>query len=255
VRQGAPHRPTIVSLNPCTDAVLAEVADPEQILAISHFSHDPEANSMGDKATRFASTSGSVEEILALRPDIVVGDYFIGPAASAALERMGLRLERFPIDTSIADSEAEVRRLAALAGHPERGEALVARMRAALAAAAPPPGSRPISAVVWQAGGMVPGDDTLIADLLARTGFSQLSAVRGLRQGEILPLETMLADPPQVIFAAGNALSNENRSLAHPVLRKLSGTRYEAYPSNLLWCGGPTVIRAAERLAAARRRL
>ena len=39
--------PTIVSLNPCTDAILAEVADPAQLLAISHYSHDPRATSYG----------------------------------------------------------------------------------------------------------------------------------------------------------------------------------------------------------------
>ncbi len=253
-RRDAPHaHPTIVSLNPCTDAVLAEVADPAQILAISHYSADPEASSLGvDQARRFRTVSGSVEEVLALRPDIIVGDRFIAPATSRAFERLGLRLERFPIDASVEGSEAQVLRLAALAGHPERGEALVRRMRAALAAAAPPPGAAPVPAVVWQAGGMVPGEGTLIADLLRRTGFAQLSAVRGLRQGEILPLEALLADPPRVVLATGNVLSNENRGLAHPALRSLAGTRLEPIEPNLLWCGGPTVVRAAERLGGIR---
>ncbi len=31
-------RPSIVSLNPCADAILAEVATPGQLLAISHYS-------------------------------------------------------------------------------------------------------------------------------------------------------------------------------------------------------------------------
>ncbi|HCH95383.1 MAG TPA: iron ABC transporter substrate-binding protein, partial [Erythrobacter sp.] len=46
---GAPppeRGPTIVSLNPCTDAILAEVAAPGQLLAISHYSKDPRASSM-----------------------------------------------------------------------------------------------------------------------------------------------------------------------------------------------------------------
>ena len=58
-----PH-PTLVSLNPCADAILAEVADPAQILAVSRFSHDPAASSMGVAAARrWAATSGSVEEL------------------------------------------------------------------------------------------------------------------------------------------------------------------------------------------------
>jgi iron complex transport system substrate-binding protein len=247
-----PH-PTFVSLNPCADAILAEVADPEQILAVSRFSHDPASSSMGVAAARaFRATSGSVEEIAALRPDVVLGDAFVGPATAGALARLGLRLERYRIEPSVAVSEAQVRRIAALAGHPERGEALVARMRAALAAAAPPPGSAPIPAVVWQSGGIVPGEGTLISDLLRRTGFTSFSAAKGLRQADLLPLERMLADPPRVIFATGDPRTEEDRLLGHPALAVLGETRRETLPSALLWCGGPTVIKAAQRLGDVR---
>ena len=40
------EQPTIVSLNPCADAILAEVTAPEHLLAISHYSQDPAATSM-----------------------------------------------------------------------------------------------------------------------------------------------------------------------------------------------------------------
>ena len=253
----APHQfPAIVSLNPCTDAILAEVADPSQILAISHYSHDPASSSM-DLATarRFAVTGGTVEEVLALRPDVVVSGNFMSPATVGAMDRLGLRLEQLPIAPTIAASEAQVRALARLAGHPERGEALIARIEAALATAAPPPGSAVIPAVVWQSGGIVPGGDTLIAELLRRTGFTSFSAARGFKQADILPLEAMLADPPDVILTAGEPRANEDRLLAHPALAALKDTRRERFDPSLLWCGGPTIIRAAQRLAAVRRSL
>ena len=253
----APHQfPAIVSLNPCTDAILAEVADPSQILAISHYSHDPASSSM-DLATarRFAATGGTVEEVLALRPDVVVSGNFMSPATVGAMDRLGLRLEQLPIAPTIAASEAQVRTLARLAGHPERGEALVARIEAALATAAPPPGSAAIPAVVWQSGGIVPGGDTLIAELLRRTGFTSFSAMRGMKQADVLPLEAMLADPPDVILTAGEPRANEDRLLAHPALAALKDTRRERFDPSLLWCGGPTIIRAAQRLAAVRRSL
>ncbi len=253
----APHQfPAIVSLNPCTDAILAEVADPSQILAISHYSHDPASSSM-DLATarRFAVTGGTVEEVLALRPDVVVSGNFMSPATVGAMNRLGLRLEQLPIAPTIAASEAQVRALARLAGHPERGEALIARIEAALATAAPPPGSAAIPAVVWQSGGIVPGGDTLITELLRRTGFASLSAARGFKQADILPLEAMLADPPDVILTAGEPRANEGRLLAHPALAALKDTRRERFDPSLLWCGGPTIIRAAQRLAAVRRSL
>jgi len=246
------QRPTVVSLNPCTDAILAEVADPQQILAISSYSHDPAASSMDlVRARRFKAVSGSVEEVLALRPDLVVGSTFTPPASVQAMARLGLRFEPFGMAATVAESEAQVRQLAALAGHPERGERLVRRIEAALAANRS--GGVPIPALVWQSGGIVPGDGTLIADLLRRTGFANAAAARGLGQADVLPLEQVLADPPRLIFAASHAAGNEDRMLAHPALAGLKQTRRETLDPALLWCGGPTIIRAAERLGEVRR--
>jgi len=252
--QAPPVGLTIVSLNPCSDAVLAEVADPGQVLALSHYSSDPSSSSMDvDVARRFPSVSGSVEEVMALKPDVVVTGTFVAPAMADAFHRLGVRLEKVPIATSVAESKAQVTQLAALAGHPERGAMLNRRIDAALAEAAPPATSEPASAVVWQSGGIVPGRNTLIADLLRRTGFASLSAARGMGQAELLPLEVMLADPPQVILAAGNPQADEDRMLGHPALRALAHTRHERFDPSLLWCGGPTLIRSAQRLAEIRR--
>lgn len=247
--------PSIVSLNPCTDAILAEVAGPGQIGALSAYSRSPASSSMDVAlARRWPATTGTVEEIVALGPDLVISGIFISPATRSALARLNIPLVELPIASSVDESIAQVRRIARLTGHPERGEALVARIETALRVAAPPPGP-PVSAIVWQAGGIVPGDQTLIADLLRRTGFTSLSATRGLRQADYLPLERMLADPPRVILAAGNARSAEDRLLAHPALATLTHTAREPLAPALLWCGGPTIIRAATRLAQVRRSL
>jgi iron complex transport system substrate-binding protein len=58
-----------------------------------------------------------------------------------------------------------------------------------------------------------------------------------------------------VILATGDTRSNEDRLLSHPALAALPGTRRVHLDATLLWCGGPTIIRAAERLAAIRRAL
>ncbi len=254
----APEAPSqnlrLVSLNPCSDAVLAEVADPAQIAALSHYSRDPAASSMDlELARRLPSTTGSVEELAALRPDLVIADPYLPVATASALADLGIPVARLPIATSVAESREQVRTIARLAGQGPRGEALVARIDAALLRAAPQTGQRPVSAVVWQSGGIVPGDGTLVAELLRRTGFGSLSAARGMRQADYLPLEVMLSDPPQVILAAGNAGAQEDRLLAHPALAALKHTRRERFEPSLLWCGGPTIVRAVERLAEVRK--
>ena len=254
--QAARSRPTIVSLNPCADAILAEVADPAQVLAISHYSADPRSASMPqEQARRYRTTRGTVEEVLALHPDLVIDGSFAAPAAAPAYRRLGLRVETVGTVANVDEAREQVRRLAALSGHPRRGEALLARIDAALAAAAPPARAAPIRAVMWESGGMVPGDRTLIADLLRRTGFANASAAAGYAQADLLPLERLMADPPQVIFAsaAGEGQGKDaDRMLAHPALARLGGVYRATFSPDLLYCGGPTLIRAAERLRAVR---
>jgi iron complex transport system substrate-binding protein len=250
----APVHPTIVSLNPCSDTVLAEVADPGQILALSHYSSNPSSSSMDvEVARRFPTVSGTVEEVLALRPDVVITSTFVPPATADAFRKLGLPLVQVPIAASVAESKAQVTQIARLAGHPQRGEALNRRIDAALMAAAAPPGSVPVTTVIWQSGGIVPGQNTLITDLLHRVGLASFSAAKGMGQADLLPLETMLADPPQLILASGDPRANEDRMLSHPALAALKETRRERLDPSLLWCGGPAIIPAAERLAEVRR--
>lgn len=252
-------RPLVVSLNPCSDAILAEVADPGQILAISHYSKDPRSSSMAaEVARRLPATGGTVEEVLALRPDIIIGTSFIDPATQRAYSRLGLRLETLGIAHDVDESRAQIRKIAALAGHPDRGEALIARIDAALSRAAPPVRRHAINAVVWQGGGMVPGRNTLILDLLRRTGFANFSVVQGYRQADILPLEAVLAHPPQVIITTVGSRElgeGSNRALLHPALGRLQGTAHYDLDPRFLYCGGPTIIHAARRLAAIREEL
>lgn len=260
----AGHLPRIVSLNPCSDAILAQVADPAQILALSFYSSDPAQTSMDvAQARRFPATDGAVESVAAMRPDLVVASTYTQPATLSALRALGLRVETVGSADSLAAARAQVRDLAAWAGQPQRGAALVASIDRAVAAAAPPPGHRPIPAVLWEPGGLVPGQDTLVADLLARAGFANFSAQRGMGQAERLSLERMLADPPRVILAitsthtlfAEGAGPEEDRLLFHPALAALRHTTRVPIAPNLIYCGGPTIPRLLDRLAAVRREL
>ena len=238
--------PTIVSLNPCTDAILAEVADQDQILAVSHYSHNPAATSMDlDIARQFAATGGTVEEVLALNPDLVVAGDFLPPATRQALSDLGIRVETFGIASSLEASYARIERLSALAGHQSKGAGLIERIERALDDTAGT--GRPIGAVLWQPAGIVPGEAVLVSELMRHTGFVSHSAARGMGQADYLSLEQMLADPPEVLLLAG-----QERSQQHPALGLLSDTALAHFDSSLLYCGGPTIIRAAEQLAEIR---
>ncbi len=236
--------PTIVSLNPCTDAILAEVAGPDQVLALSHYSRDPRASSMDIfRARQFGVTGGTVEEVLALKPDMVVASVFMPPTTRAGLEDLGIRVETFGIASTIADSDAQIRRLAALAGNPKGGEALVAKIDKSLAEATLSKGSATIPTVLWQPSGIVPGEGALVSELLRRAGFASHSAAIGMGQADYLGLEQVIANPPRLLLVAG-----QERSQLHPALDALPDMRRAPFDPGLLYCGGPTIIRAVGRL-------
>jgi iron complex transport system substrate-binding protein len=244
--QAAPQR--IVSMNPCADAILAEVAVPGQIAALSHWSHDSRATSMDlETARRFPRHFGTAEEVLAFRPDLVIAGAHTPAPTRAAFQRLGIPVVLVGVPASVQESRAEIRRIAAATGRPAAGEALVERIDAALAGARHK-GPR-TAALLRTPAGVVPGAGTLVADVMERTGFSNAARTLGLRSWDVLPLEALLLNPPAVLLVDPGA------SL-HPALAHArTDIRIEPLPSSYLNCGGPTIIALAGALASIRGRL
>lgn len=255
--QGPPSR--IVSMNPCVDAVLKDVAAPRQIAAISAYSQDPRATSVPlDWAMRYPAVGGSAEDVIAARPDLVIAGPHVSVQTLAALQRLGIPLMQTAVPETVAENKAQITAIAARIGQSEAGLALNRRIDAALAQSrwAGPAAT----ALIWQGSGLVPGTGTLADELLTRTGFRNLSAQAGLRKWDVLPLEGMLQNPPHVLLAGradmGASDGDANRMLSHPVLKQAERHfRIADYPSDLLHCGGPVIIRSLTRLAAVRREL
>lgn len=246
-------------MNPCVDAVLRDVAAPGQIAAISGYSHDPRATSVPlDWALRYPANDGGAEDVIAARPDLVIAGPHVAVQTIAALKRLGIPLMQIAVPETIAENKAQIAAIAVRIGQAEAGRALNSRIDAELARSRWT--GRSASALIWQGSGLVPGTGTLADELLTHTGFRNLSAELGLGKWDILPLERLFLRPPQVLFAGradmGAGDGDANRMLTHPALRK-AGQRFriEDYPSNLLHCGGPVILRSLARLATVRREL
>jgi iron complex transport system substrate-binding protein len=249
----------IVSMNPCIDAVLMQVAEPQQIAAISHYSHDPRATSIPlDQALRFPAISGDAEEVIAAGPDLVISGPHVSIQTVAALKRLGIPVLQVPVPETVEDNKAQIRAIAEGIGQAAKGKALNDRIDATLARAAT--SKPPVSALIWQGSGLVPGTGTLADELLRLTGFENKSSALGLKAWDILSIEGLLASPPDVLLTgeadlgAGNA--DGGRMLSHPIFKK-AGKRIRTghFPSRFLQCGGPMIIPAVEQLAAVRRDL
>ena len=68
----AAELPRIASINVCTDQLLMALADPAQILGLSPYARDPSLSWDAAKASQFPKLSGTAEDVLVLKPDLVV---------------------------------------------------------------------------------------------------------------------------------------------------------------------------------------
>lgn len=249
----------IVSTNPCVDAMLVELVPPERITAISHYSHDPAATSIPlALARRFRATNGTAEEVIAMKPALVIGDAFTAPAARQAYARAGLKTLYLGWTGSIAESKAQIRTLAAAVGAVPRGEAMIARIDRALADAAPPPGP-PVPALLWISGNTVSGGGTLLDEMMVRAGFRDQAAHYGLQNTGYLPIEHVVADPPRVMLVpdeAGRDARSRATQMRRWALARTGARVHQAlFPGSLINCGGPVIPRALARLAQVRRQV
>lgn len=251
----APRR--VVSLNPCLDVILVKVADAAQVAAISHYSREPSSSSIGPGAAAYPFTYESAEEVLGLRPDLVLMGRHSSPATRAALQRLSVRTELFAVPDTVEESLAQVRQVATAVGRPERGEAVVAEIQAAIAAATPPPGAPRLTALTYQSGGFATAPGTLMDEMMRRCGLDNAAAKYGLKRTGNIPLELLVADPPDILLAgqsAPGAPTWADRVLNHPALVRSGSRMHRAtFPQNLTFCGGPVLIRTAAMLAKARR--
>ncbi len=245
---------SIVSNNPCIDAILAEVAAPGQIGAVSIYSHDVNSGSAPLAWARALPALGSsAEEIIAATPRLVLTGNLTSGGTNAALAKAGVKFIGFGVPASVAESIAQVRAVAKAIGRAEAGEKLAQQIEQAAVMPVRLKKGPPKSAIIWQAGGFVAGQGTLQDELLARAGYINASATYGLKQWEILLTETLLRNPPDVIFMPATSSGEEGRALTAraKLLRHIKGkARIIPFPDKLLFCGGPTIIDAMKEMTS-----
>lgn len=246
----------IVSLNPCADAMLVELVPPDRITAISRYSKDPTASSIPPAlAARFPGTTGTAEEVITLRPSLVVASSYTPPATREAFTRAGLKTLYLDIPPSIDANKAQVRELAAAVGENAKGAAMIARIDDAVRDAAT--GRPPVTALLWIGGNLVSGGSTLLDEMMTRAGFSNHAAHYGLTHTGYLPIEPVLADPPRVMMAPeapGRDASSRAAQLRRWAVRRSGAKVAQAvFPRELVNCGGPVIAPAMARLAQIRR--
>lgn len=249
----APRPQRIVSLNLCADQYLLALADPAQIAALTQLARDPQMSAGAAKAARLPVTRAAAEEVLALRPDLLIAAPGRARETMARLNGRHIAVIDLPPADSYNDIVGQVRAVAAAIGHPARGEALIRRMDARLVRLPRSAGAGRVAAH-YQRRGFLTGTGTLIDELMRRVGLTNLAARLGTPPLARLSLEEIALARPDLLIvetATDRVTDQGTEMLHHPLLARIARLRL---PQAWTVCGGPAYVLAAESLVRQLRR-
>jgi iron complex transport system substrate-binding protein len=248
--------PRIVSMNVCADQVLLTLADPEQILGLSRFSRD--AWVAGD-ARRYPALSGGAEDVLALKPDVVVASLFDKRSTRELLKANGLHLAELSVPRTLAEVKDQIRELGDIAGHPDRAAQQIAKLDAALARARQAVAEKHYRVLPLARRGWVAGSDSFVGSLLAETGLFNSAGDLGFAFGGFASLEAIVSLKPDLLLVsqAGDFAGDDGQAfLLHPALERFyPAEKRIVIPERLTECGGVMLAEALDVLVAELKRV
>lgn len=254
VPMGAAAAPVrVVSMNLCADELVLRLADRDQVLAVTYLARDPRGSTVETEAVGLPVTRGLTEEVVALKPDLVIAGAFTTRTTVGMLKRVGAPVLELGVPTDLDGVRAQIRQVAAALGHPERGEAMVAALDVRLASIVP--AGRPLRALVMRPNAFTVAPGGLGDALIRAAGLVNVSAEIGRDRFGQVPLEAAaLVNPDLIVVDAGapGSPSLADTLLHHPVFQALARAHRTVDIPNRLWtCPGPQVAEVVARLAEA----
>jgi iron complex transport system substrate-binding protein len=249
VRAGGWRR--IGSLSLVADSVLAEIASPEQVVLTTTWldADHPLAFRLPDRPRVLGA--GDVEAILAARPELVLVGGERDAARLARLEEAGVVVFDLGEHGGVDSLWASIDAVARLLGAPERGAALIARLRARLDALPQAPTDPPRALYLSAFGTTLYGGalGTSYHDLLTHAGLRDVAAEAGLHGWPPLTVEAALAMRPEILVLERGTSASFCATEAGGTL--CDRARVVELPPKQLHEPGVGLIDAIEALAAA----
>ncbi len=244
----------IVSLDFCADQYVLKLADREQILAISPDGVKPFSH-MRESAIGVPVVRSIAEDVLVLKPDLVVRSYGGGPNATAFFERAGIPVLQVGWASSIHGEDVGaipflIRQMADGLGQSERGDALVDDYVSRLTGLQAKAGET--SALYITPSGVTSGEGSLIHDAMLAAGLENYMTKSGWHS---LPLEALAYKRPSLVATSyfGDTTNHQSNWSAarHPMAqRELEAPRQVALEGAWTSCGGWFILNAVEALSA-----
>lgn len=244
----------VISLNMCTDQLLLDLAEPRQIAGLSPFAADAARSFLATQAQALPILSGSAEEVMVLRPDLVVSGTFTKRATREFIRARGVTLEEFAPVRTIAETKRQITRFGEITGAGAKAAARNAEIDAALAELRVAAATSRLRVLPLARRGWVSGANSLMSDLLAEAGLVNAAGELGIRTGGRTTLEQIVHLRPDAIVISHDEDRAEDQGLAlllHPSIQTLfPRERRILLPERLTICGGAMLAEAMRMLAS-----
>jgi iron complex transport system substrate-binding protein len=253
-----PAAPTYVSLNMCTDQLLLDLAERSRIVGLSPFARDAVRSWAAVTVGDIPVLSGTAEEVMLIRPSLVLAGRFTKRATRDFIRVRGIPLQELDPVRSLAQVREQMLLVGRLVGGEGKARQRVAELDAAIARLRASASRQHLRVLPLARRGWVAGRESLMTELLATAGLTNAAADAGLRSG-FLSLEAVVKLRPDAVLVSRNDDRAEDQGraiLLHPAIQSLfPPERRIVLPESLTVCGGPMLIDAMEKLAAQLERL
>jgi len=238
----APSR--VVSLDLCTDWMVARHLPANHVAALSPMHRRYPVEWVDD---RMPVHDGTLEQILARRPDLVITGQYNALTLRQRLQSLGVRVVVLPLPLSLADVARYEQAFLSAVGLPQ------ALARQPLPQAQPGVEARP-RLLLLGANAIGTGRGTLEHDVISQAGWDNAMSQKG---HAVLDLEHLIRVPPDaILWAAPGHAAQANRFGQHPVLRQLvPAARWRSSDYWPWQCPGPWTWDLIEQLTSWRNEL
>ena len=242
----------VMSLSMCTDDLLLELLPPERIASVTYYAREPSISYMWPQAAKVAINSGTVEEVLAENPDLVLAGTYTTPATRSLLKKLQMPLFEVAPAADFDEIRAVTRGVAHVLKRDAVGEALIAKMDSTLHELDATKPAQTIRVAAWGEGGSIPGKGTLFDAILRAAGGINIAASGDGGPWLSFGMEQLILAHPDVLAYASNTTDTPGLNTdmtQHPLILKLYSKRRVTYPSALYSCG---VVESADAAVALR---
>ncbi len=250
----------IVSLAPSNTEILFAIGAGSQVAGRDMFSDYPEAaKSLPDVGGSMGNYS--LEQIAALKPDLVLAAEINTPEQVKALENLGLRVYYLSNPKTLDDLYANLEIVAKLTGHESDAAKLVTSLKtrvAAVDAKIAPISARPT--VFYEIDASDPakpysaGPGTFVDLLITRAGGANFATLAGIKDAyPQVSLEQVVSANPTIILLGDALYGTTPESVAQrPGWDKIAAVQNKqvfAFDDNLVSRPGPRLVEGLEALA------